>query len=168
MGAQQEAGQKTHSTYTQLEHRRNSLLKSSLPITIKSKQFDVGLVSKNLQVKGRLDMLIITKENEYIPIEFKDMASFRGSIHQDHKYQLVILALLVEDAYHTIVRRGIMHYLPEEQTILFPITQGLKARAKKYVDRILRMFETGCVPDMRRECNAGRIGCGFADQCIDY
>ena len=168
MGSQQEAGKKSHDKLTILEERRKSLLKSNMSFDIKSKKFDINLLSNRLGVKGRLDMLLITKDKEYIPVEFKDMYSRRGNVHLDHKYQLVLLALLVEDAFYTITKRGILHYIRGDETINVQITHRMKNRAKKYLQRISRMIESGVMPDIRRECINNRVGCGYADQCIDY
>jgi CRISPR-associated protein Cas4 len=167
MGSQQEAGQKSHDYLTSLEKRRQSILKASLPFESKSKEFDVYLVSEKLRVRGRLDMLLTTTENELIPIEFKDMFSNKGRILLDHKYQLIILALLLEDTKDVIIRRGVVHYLRDEKTVIVPISTGLRNWAKGYINKITKMIKYGQLPEPRPQCRYTRVGCGFADQCRD-
>lgn len=168
MGAQQEAAQKSHEKLSDMEKRRKSVLRSGFPIPVRSKQFDVNLVSNRLHVHGRLDMLLLTMDREYIPVEFKDMKSKRRGVHLDHKYQLVTLALLVEDAFQVVVKRGLLYYFPDDKAVFVPITQNMKTRAKKYLQGILRMIESEEPPDPRAECRRIRVGCGYADQCVDF
>ena len=167
MGSQQEAGQKSHDYLTSLEKRRQSILKASLPFESKSKEFDVYLVSEKLRVHGRLDMLLTTNENELIPIEFKDMFSNKGRVLHDHKYQLIVLTLLLEDVENAIIRKGIVHYLRDEMTVVVPISKGLRNWAKGYIGKIIKMIEHGRLPEPRTQCRFKRVGCGFADQCTD-
>jgi CRISPR-associated exonuclease Cas4 len=168
MGSQQEAGKKSHDKLSRLEKRRQSLLKAKLPISIEHKQFDVSLVSNKLEAMGRLDMLVQTSAKEYIPVEFKDMFSNRGKLHLDHKYQLVVLALLVEDTFNVIVQRGIVHYMRDEITVNTRISVGMKNRAKTYIKRIKQMIHSGKIPNSRRQCRFQHVGCGYADQCTDF
>lgn len=168
MGSQQEEGQKKHDKFSELEKRRKSILKSDLGITATRKLFDIPVVSHGLGVHGRLDMLLVTSQNEHIPVEFKEMTSNRGRALMDHKYQLVILGLLVEESFNTIVRRGIIHYSPEHETTQTRISMGMKRRAEAYIERIWRMIRTGSVPEPSPQCRHGRPGCGYADQCTDF
>jgi CRISPR-associated exonuclease Cas4 len=168
MGSQQEAGQKSHDYLTSLEKRRQSILKASLPFESKSKEFDVYLLSEKLRVRGRLDMLLTTTENERIPIEFKDMFSNKGRILLDHKYQLIVLALLLEETRNVIIRRGVVYYLRDKKTVVISISTGLRNWAKGYIRKITKMIEHGQLPEPRPQCRFKRVGCGFADQCADY
>ncbi len=168
MGSQQEAGQKTHDRLSHLEKKRLSVLKAGLELQVETKMFDIPVVSHNLGVRGRLDMLLVTSQNEYIPVEFKEMRSNKGQVRLDHKYQLTLLGLMVENAYDTIVRRGIVHYTLEELTIEKGITMSMKTRTKSYVERINRMIEDGSLPSPRAQCRFDRVGCGYANQCADF
>lgn len=167
MDSQQEAGKKSHEKLITLEDRRKTILKANLPFFDSLKRFDVYLRCDRMGVRGRLDMVLETTEGELIPVEFKSTASNRGNPHLDHKYQLVMLALLVESCEGTIVRRGILYYMQDDSILLLPITQGLKKRTQTYLKRIRRMLRGGTVPEPRRACVHARVGCGFADQCRD-
>lgn len=165
MGSQQKAAHKSHDRIGSLEKKRKSLLKVSFPFDIARKEFDVFLISQRHRLQGRLDMLVQTRENEWIPVEFKDMVSKRRESHLDHKYQLTALALLVEEKENTIVRRGILHYLKDESTIVQKITHNMKSRAMKYLERIWGLLENEEMPEVRRICRTQSIGCGFSDLC---
>ncbi len=167
MGSQQKAGQKSHDKLVDLEKRRKSLLKSNLEMNVDSKEYDVDLRSEYLGVQGRLDMLVMTAEGEPIPVEFKNMKSNKGNVHIDHKYQVIVLALLVEENMNKIVRQCLVHYLPEDKTVQLPITSGLKRRAKFYLNRIAEMLREEALPKPRRGCSMKKVGCGFADRCKD-
>ena len=167
MGAQQEAAQKSHDRLMNLEKRRSTvLLKLDISRPVK-KQFEVPLQSESLGVKGRLDMLVVSADGEYIPIEFKEMYSNRGQVRLDHKYQLALLALMVEEKYDVIIRRGVVYYLKDEAHVQLLITESLKKQCKRYLKRIHNMIETEQVPPPRRLCRSERVGCGYADWCRD-
>ncbi|MEM2141671.1 MAG: CRISPR-associated protein Cas4 [Candidatus Thorarchaeota archaeon] len=165
VGSQQEEARKVHEKIADLEGRRQSLLKSRFPFDISAKQFDRLLISDRLGTLGRVDMLVITTSGERIPVEFKAMRSNRGQVHLDHKYQIAVLAILVEEVDNTIVRRGIVHYLDDETSVIVNISHSLKKRTEKMISSIWRMVESGTVPPHRRQCSRGKAGCGFADQC---
>ncbi len=168
VGSQQDAAKKSHDRLAELEKRRESILKTDIPAEIESKAFEVYLRSEELQAHGVLDMLVITADGEHIPIEFKAMSSKRGQILLDHKYQLVLLARLLEYSKGVIVRRGFVHYMNDNVTARLSLTDGLRRRIKTYLDRISTMLREGTIPPPRRNCQHGRVGCGFADRCTDY
>jgi CRISPR-associated exonuclease Cas4 len=165
MGSQQEEAKKTHKKTAELEQRRESLLKVNLPFKVQQKLFDVAVVSERLCAHGRLDMLVITEQGERIPVEFKAMQSQRGQAHSDHKYQLVVLSLFVEDAFKTIVRRGFVYYLKDNISVQLILTHGLKRRAETILKSIKVMVDSGAIPSGRPQCSRTTIGCGFADFC---
>ncbi len=168
VGSQQDAAKKSHDRLAQLEKRRESILKTDIPVEIESKSFEVYLRSERLQAHGVLDMLVVTTDGEHIPIEFKAMSSNRGAILLDHKYQLVLLARLLEHSRDVIVRRGFVHYMNDDQTVKLVMTDNLRGRVKTYTDRISNMLREGTIPAPRARCQYGRVGCGFADRCADF
>jgi len=165
LGSQQEAGKKSHERLSALENRRRRALKTDLPFVVKTKEFEKALVSERLGVSGKLDMLIVTTQNEFIPVEFKMMFSNRGKVLLDHKYQLILLGLLIEDTYNKVIRRGVVHYMNNSDTILVQFSHSLKRRTEKLVSNIQNMISHGSMPEPKRECTSHPIGCGFMDQC---
>ncbi|MCF2138267.1 MAG: CRISPR-associated protein Cas4 [Candidatus Thorarchaeota archaeon] len=167
MSSQQPDAKKDHVRIADHEKRRRNMLKQSFPFTVAKRKFELFFRSPRLQVHGKVDMLVITNEGEYIPVEFKAMVSKNRQVRLDHKYQLAVIALLIEDHYDTIVRRGYLHYMKDEQTVQVFLTEGVKRRAQVYLRRIRDLLDAGVVPEPRRECRYSRVGCGFADQCRD-
>ncbi|MHA1247376.1 MAG: CRISPR-associated protein Cas4 [Candidatus Thorarchaeota archaeon] len=167
MGSQQEESQKMHERLADLEKRRESLLKKRLPFTVVKKEFEVSLRSDRLRVRGKADLIVTTDDGEIIPIEFKAMASRKRQLHIDHKYQLIVLALLIEEARETTVRRGFVHYMSDESTVELRLTDNLRRMALTYLRRIEQMIESGTLPPPRRTCFRARVGCGYADRCAD-
>jgi len=167
VGSQQEAARDSHSRLAHLERRRKSLLRQKFPFKVARREFDVFLQSARLGVRGRADLIVTTEDGELIPVEAKAMSSNKGGIHLDHKYQLVLLASLVEDVRNCIIRRGFVHYMKDETTVQLPITDGLRRRMHYYLHRIRELIESGILPPPRRECGVEKVGCGFADRCRD-
>jgi CRISPR-associated exonuclease Cas4 len=165
MGSQQEAGKKSHRILVNLESRRRRTLKTELPFVVKRKEFERKVASERIGARGIVDLLVHTEDDELIPVEFKMMSSNRGRVLQDHKYQLVFLALLVEDTKGKIVRRGAVHYLNDRVTAVFQLTQSIKRRTEKIVSEIRKMIAEERFPTKRKDCDNRTVGCGFADQC---
>ncbi len=168
MDSQQEDARDAHGRIERLEARREKVLKHEFPFAISEKLFDLSLVSTNMRVQGRVDMLLISTTGEYIPVEFKVMKSQRGHVLLDHKYQVVVLALLIEEIYDKIVRRAIVYYMLDDKIVLMPISDSMKARGKNYLHRIWKMIESEEMPPPRRNCSRVRVGCGFSDKCTDF
>ncbi|MHA1813925.1 MAG: CRISPR-associated protein Cas4 [Candidatus Thorarchaeota archaeon] len=167
MGSQQEESQKMHERLADLEKRRESLLKKRLPFTVVKKEFEVSLRSDRLRVRGKADLIVTTDDGEIIPIEFKAMTSLRGRLRFDHKYQLIVLAILIEESRKKTVRRGFVHYMSDESTVELRLTDSLRRMALTYLRRIEQMIESGTLPPPRRACFRERVGCGYADRCAD-
>jgi CRISPR-associated exonuclease Cas4 len=165
LGSQQEAGKKTHKKLKGLENRRKRFLKTKLPFSVKSRVFEEHLVSEKFGVRGVVDLLLTTTQDELIPVEFKMMRSNRGHVLMDHKYQLLLLGLLIEEAIGRIVRRGVIYYMKDNKAIIVVFSHSLKQRTKKLLSRIRTMILEEHLPNPRRECNRQSIGCGFADRC---
>jgi CRISPR/Cas system-associated exonuclease Cas4 (RecB family) len=51
---------------------------------------------------------------EYILVDYKNMESNKGKPWTDHKYQLVAMTLLIDEAYNTLVKHGYVDYAPEK------------------------------------------------------
>lgn len=166
-GSQIEAGKKSHETEAKLESRRKKPLKEEWPFEISEKKENIPMVSETLGTRGILDLLLITSNLEYIPVEFKRMRSIRGRVHLDHKYQLTLLSLLIEEEFDCIIRRGIVRYLPEERNVLQRISEGMKRQTKIYVRKIGAMLLDDVLPEGRKTCTKSKPGCGFSDLCID-
>ena len=164
MGSQQEEGRKIHRDYMTKEHRRKDAIFYSPEFRDAEKLFQVTLYSKKLKLMGTIDCIIKTKNNEYIPIEYKNMNSNKGKIWIHHKYQLVGYALLLEEAYHTVVKRGYLNYLPDEKIIQQKITPTMKTHVRKALEKILMIIEGKEIPRVNISSKC-RGGCGYTHLC---
>ena len=80
-----------------------------------------------------MDCIIKTATSEYIPVDYKNMASDKGGVWKDHKYQLVAYGLLIEETFNTVVKRGFVNYIPETLILRLEVAP----MKKSYVKRVL-------------------------------
>lgn len=102
--------------------------------------------SPELGFQGIVDLIVKTEDSEYIPVDYKNMASDHGRAWMDHKYPPTAYALLVDDQFRTRVRRGFINYIPEDLNI------------KRIVDEEV-------LPPIRvapKKCSGG---CGYEQAC---
>ena len=126
------------------------------------KEFGVYLKSEKLRMSGYLDALL-TNGSEYVPLEFKDAEKPPGKKPPpNHYYQLVAYALLVEDAYNALVRRGLIYYARTDALIEVSITSDAKQYVRRIAKRIRVSIERGRIPrPSRRKCS----NCGYRYYC---
>jgi CRISPR-associated exonuclease Cas4 len=113
-GSQQEEGKESHEDYVAKELRRKDAVYYSPEFVGAEKLMFTPLSSSGLGLQGNVDLIIKTALGEFVPVEYKNMSSDRGRVCMDHKYQLVAYALLVEENFGTVVKRGFVNYLPEK------------------------------------------------------
>jgi CRISPR-associated exonuclease Cas4 len=104
-------------------------------------------------------------KGEYIPVEYKNMESNKGKAWMDHKYQLTAYALLIEESYETVVKRGFINYMPEERVIGLEITPTMKRHVERILGHIRGMESGEELPPRRvsgRRCTGG---CGYTWIC---
>ena len=111
-GSQQEEGKESHEEHVAKELRRKDAVYYSPEFVGAEKLLSTTLCSDALGLQGNVDLIVKTAKAEYIPIEYKNMNSDGGRVCMDHKYQLVAYALLIEESYGTIVKRGIRKLPP--------------------------------------------------------
>jgi CRISPR-associated exonuclease Cas4 len=99
------------------------------------RRFSLPLESRSLGLRGVLDLLVVTgsgreTKTEMIPVDFKFGRSYSGSVHKSHKFQLAAYALLVEENFRTVVRRGYVFYIPENASVRVDFKDDLKNNPK--------------------------------------
>ncbi|MEM2319916.1 MAG: CRISPR-associated protein Cas4 [Candidatus Bathyarchaeia archaeon] len=164
-GSQQEESQELHMEYVHKELRRKDAVYYSPEFVGAEKFLFVPLVSKSLQLQGVVDCIIRTVKGEYVPIEYKNMNSDKGKAYMDHKYQLVAYALLVEENFGTVVKRGFVNYIPEQLILKFEITPTMKSYVKRVVGHIKRIIREERLPPIRVASNKCQGGCGHKQTC---
>lgn len=122
------------------------------------------LTSKKLKLQGVLDC-VIRSGGEYIPVDYKNMESNKGKPWIDHKYQLVAYALLLEENYNTVVKRGYINYIPEKLAIKIDITPTLKTHIKRIITQIEETIKKEKPPPIRVAKEKCTGGCGYKWVC---
>lgn len=164
-GSQQEDSKELHEDYVKKELRRKDAVYYSPEFVGAEKLLFASLSSSVLELQGNIDCIIKTVREEYIPVEYKNMNSDNGRIWMQHKYQLVGYALLVENNYKTIVRRGFVNYIPETLNLQFEITPTMKSYVKRVLGHIKRIIRDGELPPIRVTKQKCTGGCGHKQIC---
>lgn len=114
-GSQQENSKELHEDYVAKELRRKDAVYYSPEFVGAEKFLFTTLSSGELGLQGNVDCIIKTAKGEFVPVEYKNMSSDDGRVCMDHKYQLVADALLIEENFGTIVKRGFVNYIMDSQ-----------------------------------------------------
>lgn len=164
-GSQQKEGREKHEEYIRKELRRKDAIYYSPDFVGAEKLLFVSLNSPRLGLTGQLDCIIKTVKGEYIPVDYKSMSSDKGRVWMDHKYQLVAYALLVEENYGTVVKRGFVNYIPERLVLKVEITSTMKTHVKRVIGHIKRIIKKETLPPIRVAKHKCTGGCGHKQIC---
>lgn len=164
-GSQQEEGKESHEEQVAKELRRKDAIYYSTEFVGAQKLLFTALSSDALGLQGNVDLIIHTARGEFIPVEYKNMNSDGGRVCMDHKYQLVAYALLIEDCFGTVVKQGIVNYLPQTQILQFEITPTMKTHVKRVLGHIKRIIQTEELPPIRVANYKCQGGCGHRQTC---
>ena len=164
-GSQQEEGKESHEDYVGKELRRKDAIYYSPEFVGAEKLLFNPLSSDALGLQGNVDLIIKTAKAEFIPVEYKNMSSDKGRVCMDHKYQLVAYALLIEENFGTIVKRGFVNYIPETLILQFEITPTMKSHVKRVLGHIKRIIQTEELPPIRVAKHKCQGGCGHKQTC---
>ncbi|MHC1568697.1 MAG: CRISPR-associated protein Cas4 [Candidatus Syntropharchaeia archaeon] len=138
-------GKEKHEEISKKEKRRKGAIFYDRRLDEAEKELKVYMESERFGIKGVLDYLIKTG-SEYIPVEYKYGFSDGGREYRNHRYQLVGYALLVEDSFDTIVRRGFIHYERDRKNVEVLITDNLRRHVLKAIEDIKRIMEDELEP----------------------
>jgi CRISPR-associated exonuclease Cas4 len=155
-----------HEDYVRKELRRKDAVYYSHEFVGAEKLLFVSLSSGALGLQGNVDCIIKTAKVEYVPVEYKNMNSERGKVCMDHKYQLVAYALLIEEDYETVVKRGFVNYIPETLILQFEITPTMKSHVKRVLGHIKRIIKEEELPPIRVVKQKCAGGCGHKQTCM--
>ncbi len=166
LGSQQVESKEAHEEYVRKELRRKDAIYYSSDFLGAEKLLFPQLSSPRLGLRGTVDLVIRTRSGEYVPVDYKNMESNRGKVWMDHKYQLVAYALLIEDCFDTLVRRGFINYIPEDLVIGLEITSTMKVHVKRVIGHIRRIIGEEKLPQVRVAKNKCSGGCGYRYLCF--
>lgn len=125
---------------------------------------DAEITSGKLKLTGKVDYIFVTKFNEYIPADMKWSDPEHGAVRNHHKAQLVAYGLLIEEAYRTVVKRAVIHYIRAGKTITIPVTSSMKEQVMDTIENIYDMIRSGREPKVR--IRGGRCeSCNYQVYC---
>jgi CRISPR-associated exonuclease Cas4 len=165
-GSQQEDSKELHEDYVKKELRRKDAVYYSPEFVGAEKLLFTALSSGELGLQGNVDCVIKTAKSEYVPVEYKNMNSDRGRVCMDHRYQLVAYALLIEENFSTVVKRGFVDYIPEGLVLQFEITPTMKSHVKRVIGHIKRIIKDEELPPIRVAKQKCGGGCGHKQTCL--
>jgi CRISPR-associated exonuclease Cas4 len=140
--------------------RRRSL--RTYRIDAGERAFDVELSSDALGLRGKID-LVVRRDDEIIPIEYKDSA---GRFGRHFLVQLAAYGLLLEEASGLTARRGFLYFIPTRTQHPVELTAELKSEARSAIADIHRMVARESMPEptpWRERCK----DCEFRRFCND-
>ncbi|MGB9806690.1 MAG: CRISPR-associated protein Cas4 [Thermoproteota archaeon] len=152
--------------YGKEKHDKTIISPLIASLKVKKVLEDVEMESSGLRVRGKVDYVLITKFNEYIPAEIKWAETFQ-SIKRDHALQIATYALLIEENFSTVVKRGAVYYLRSKKAMVASISNELKKEAKDLIKKIHKIIEEETEPDVRvakEKCK----NCGFKNYCLRF
>jgi len=127
-----------------------------------TRKFNVWIASRKWHLSGKLDLLIET-ESELYPVDFKFS---RGKPFKNHIYQLAGYALILEDRYSSAVKRGFVYLIPEEDAVVFDISQELKEECIRTLNEIRKMILEEKFPEQPAE-GSKCADCEYQNYCRD-
>jgi CRISPR-associated exonuclease Cas4 len=158
-----ETGKEKHDSITAKEKRRKGAIFYDQELDQAEKLFHVALESNTLGLRGVLDYLVKTKR-EFIPVDYKFGSSHNGGVHLNHKYQLAAYALLVEENFKTIVRRGFVHYSKDRLNVQIDLNDEIRRRTLKMIHETEGIIEEEVEPVGTR--SPGRCAdCEYSRYC---
>src|SRR3972149_9747665 len=164
-GSQQEEGKESHEDYVGKELRRKDAIYYSPEFVGAEKLLFNPLSSDTLGLQGNVDLIIKTAKGEFVPVEYKNMRSDDGAVCMDHKYQLVAYALLIEETFGAVVKRGVVNYIPETLLLQFELTPTMKSHVKRVLGHIKRIIQDEELPPIRVAKHKCQGGCGHKQTC---
>ena len=126
------------------------------------REFEVDVASDALGLRGKID-LVVRREDEVIPIDFKDSANRAG---RHFLVQLAAYGLMLEDATGLPARRGYLYSIPTRKSQRVELSDELKLAARTAIAEIQDMIARESMPEptpVREKCR----DCEFRRFCND-
>ena len=125
--------------------------------------FHVPLYSSRLGLSGLVDLLVVTEDGQYFPVEFKDTT---GRVSANHRYQLAGYAVLVEEIHGVEVDTAFVYRIPLKRVTAVRLTAALKRKVRTALQEMRAMLDTEQMPPptpQRGKC----VDCEFRRFCSD-
>lgn len=140
-------------SHQQEEERENRRSLQNYGLERGERLFHYAITSEKLGLKGLIDMVIISPsleatEKEIFPVEYKNSEQKIG-LH--FKLQLAAYALLLEEVFHTSVRRAFLYSIPRRRAEEVPITPALRKKVGMILQQMRQMLLSEQMPEQTRE-----------------
>ncbi|MEN3058955.1 MAG: CRISPR-associated protein Cas4 [Candidatus Methanosuratincola petrocarbonis] len=123
---------------------------------------DLYLEDAKLGLAGQVDVVIRLDTGEYIPVDSK--YTDQVEVQRNYRKQLVAYALLIEGAFHTKVRRGIIYFTKQKKPVVVPLLEEDKSSLQKDLESIRRILTGESIPRKVSESKCGY--CEVARFCV--
>ncbi|MEM3414687.1 MAG: CRISPR-associated protein Cas4 [Thermoproteota archaeon] len=158
--ASEEEGKEAHEEFHKKERRRTTLL-GGKTIKVEQKWTALQLKSEKLGIEGIVDMVVKTPEG-YAVIEYK-MTTMPKRIMPGHLYQAAAYAMLVEEAFRTVVRKLYVHYEKSNKLLEIPMTENIRRHVLWTIEQIRSIIEKEKLPPAK---SSGKCkSCGYRWIC---
>ena len=156
----EEAGKEAHDEFHRKERRRTTLL-GGKTLKVEQKWTALQLRSEKLGIEGMVDMVVKTPEG-YVVVEYKTTFIPRR-VHPGHLYQAAAYAMLVEEAFKTIVRKLYVYYEKSNKFFEIPLTESIRRHVVWTIGRIREIVQEEKLPPAKpsRKC----WSCGYRWIC---
>ena len=122
------------------------------------------LESVKLCLAGKLDYLVVTENQELVPIEVKWSDSIGGKAKWDHRVQLAAYALLIEEVLGFTVKRGYVYYLRDRRLAEVLLDEGIRRIVKRILKSMHEMVLEERDPGVKAPLSRC-INCGYRPYC---
>lgn len=144
-----EVGTQAHQQEEEREIRRSL---KTYGIEQGERLFHYPVVSQTLEVKGKIDLVLVVpsweaNEREIVVVEYKYSEQKAGS---HFKLQLAAYALLIEEALHIPVRRGFLYSIPLRKAEQVLITSILRKKVQDITHEIKQLIGSEQMPEATR------------------
>ena len=148
------------------KHDKSLIAPLLASLKVKNVFENVEMESLNFRLRGKVDYILVTKFNEYIPAEIKWAEAFQ-TIKRDHALQLATYALLIEENFDAMVKRGVVYYLRSKNIKILEIRNELKKEVREVIGKITEIIANEIEPSVRVIKGKCR-NCGFKNYCLHF
>lgn len=134
-------------------------------LNVKDKIIETYMASAKYHVKGKVDEILITHNNEYIALDYK-FAEYQDRLFETYKTQLSIYGLCIRDLYQAEMVRGFLVFIRSNNKLIeVPITKDDYKNLKIILNEMLEIIQLEKFPKVKRNRNKC-IDCTYRKLCV--
>lgn len=116
-------------------------------------------------LRGKVDEVLKLKDGSFAPLDYK-FAKWNDKIYETYKQQLYCYALLIEENFHTEVKKGFLVYTRSKHKLIeIPIPADAKNEIKNSIREMEQIIEQNFFPKAtkyKKRC----LNCTYRNICI--